>query len=378
MSRLLPILEGHEWHQSCVGLMLRCPRAFRLKYVDKLAPDFAGSGFAAPRGTAMHSAAELGLVACNADTAPPDAAELLDAMLGSFEQAIQRGHDDGATWEPDAVEAAMTLLEAEDLPRMLRFVADPRLRAINWTGVELGFDLQTKHRKWKGTLDAYGVAKAFYPRFGKLGSEWVDLYPGDRLLIDWKSGTATSLGRIARTIQPQLTTYAMALAQTPSSPHPAGAPLRCWIGNLRDLDTTTAPTDEHGKRIKKKLPKELNPAFVAALELDELEGASAELARIDLERAAKASKRKPRDADGKSIPKWLPERENPRYTEAANAPKGPLFRECEVNFALSAETVFSAIKAAEAGLFPATGPISGACSFCDFRRDCAPAQEMTR
>lgn len=370
MSRLLPLLEGHEWHQSCVGLMLRCPRAFRLKYVDNLAPDFAGTGFAAPRGTAMHSAAELGLLCANAGDAPPGPNETLDGMLESFEQAIQRGHDDGATWEPDAVEAAMSLVESEDLPRMLRFVADPRLRAIDWTGIELGFDLQAKHRKWKGTLDAYGVAKAFYPRFGKLGSEWVDLHPGDRLLVDWKSGTATSLGRIARTIQPQLTTYAMALAQMPGSPHPAGAPLRCWIGNLRDLDTTTAPTDEHGKRIKKALPKAINPAFLEALELGEL--------GVDLDASARASKRKPRDADGKSIPKWLPERENPEYTRAANAPKGPLFRECEVNFALSAETVFSAIKAAEAGLFPATGPISGACSFCDFRRDCAPAQEMTR
>ena len=365
--RRLP-LEGHEWHQSCVGMMLRCPRSFRLKYVDKVAPDFAGSGFAAPRGTGQHTGCELGLRAANAGAPPPRPEELLEAMLESFEQAIMRGQDDGATWEEDAVKAAMDRVESEDLPRILRFVNDPRLRAVRWAGIELGFDLATRHRKWKGTLDAYGVATTYFPRFGKLGSDWVDLYPGDRLLVDWKSGAATSLGRIARTIQPQLATYGMALNAMPGSPHPKGAPLRCWIGNLRDLDTTTAPTDEHGRRIAKNLPKEINPAFVAAV-------AKTEGVMHIPEAEAKASKRKPRDADGKSIPKWLPERENPAYTKAANAPKGPLFRECEVNFALSAETVFSAIKAAEAGLFPATGPISGACSFCDYRRDCAPRLE---
>lgn len=374
MSRALPLLAGHEWHQSCVGLMLRCPRAFRLKYVDRISPDFAGTGFAAPRGTAQHTGAELGLRAANAGEAPPDAATLLDAMLESFEAAVHRAHGDGATWEPDAVEAAMAKLESEDLPRIVKFVADPRLRAVRWEGIELGFELETKHRRWKGTLDAYGVATAYFPRFGKLGADWVDLYPGDRLLADWKSGVATQLGRIARTIQPQLTTYAMALAAMPNSPHPRGAPLRCFIGNLRDLDTTSAPADEHGKRIPKKLPKELNPAFfdaiVASLDVDPMSP------KGSLDAAARASKRKPRGGDGKSIPKWLPERENPAYTAAAAAPKGPLFRECEVNFALSSETVFAAIRAAEAGLFPATGANSGACSFCDFRRDCAPRLEI--
>lgn len=356
MSRPLPLLAGHEWHQSCVGMMLRCPRSFRLKYLDKVAPDFAGTGFAAPRGTAKHTGAELGLRAANAGEAPPTRDELLEAMLESFEAAIYRAQDEGATWEPEAVQAAMDKLEADDVPLLERFVADERLRAVRWEGIELRFELDTAHRRWKGTLDAYGVALRYVPRFGKLGRDWVDLYAGDRLLCDWKSGQSTPLGRIARTIQPQLTTYGMALQAMPNSPHPKGERLRCFIGNLVDLERPKAPTDADGKRIPKELPKLPNPAF-------------AEAVGIPLEEVA-ASKRRPR-----GIPKWLPARPNPAYLEAIERPKGPLFRECEVNFALGAETVFSAIRQAEAGIFPATGFISGACSFCDFRRDCAPSTQ---
>lgn len=356
MSRPLPILAGHEWHQSCVSMMLRCPRSFRLKYVDRIAPDFTATGFAAPRGTAKHTGAELGLLAANAGEAPPTRDELLEAMLQSFEAAIYRAQDEGADFDPDSVQAAMDKLEADDVPLLERFVADPRLRAVRWDGVELGFALATKHRRWKGTLDAYGVATSYVARFGKLGRYWVDLYPGDRILVDWKTGENTPLGRIARTIQPQLTTYAMALQAMPGSPHPKGAALRCFIGNLVDLERPKAPTDADGRRIPKELEKQPNPAF-------------AEAVGIPLEEVA-ACKKRPR-----GVPKWLPARPNPAFLEAIERPKGPLFRECETNFALGAETVFAAIRAAEAGIFPATGFISGACSFCDFRRDCAPSNQ---
>ena len=124
----------------------------------------------------MHAGAELALHAANAGEAPPTAAELLEAMLEAFEGAIMRGQDEGATWEPDAVEAAMTKLELEDVERLERFAADERLRAVRWEGIELPFALQTQHRKWRGTLDAYGVGTRYVEKFAKQGRDWTSLY----------------------------------------------------------------------------------------------------------------------------------------------------------------------------------------------------------
>ena len=106
--------------------MLRCPRAFRLKYVDQVEPDYEGGGFAAPRGTAQHAGCEAGLRAANAGEEPPTALQLLEIMLEAFEFVIVRAQERGATWEPEAAQAAMDTLEAEDVPRIVRFCADPR------------------------------------------------------------------------------------------------------------------------------------------------------------------------------------------------------------------------------------------------------------
>ena len=344
---MIEALQGIWWHQSSVSRLLSCPRRFRLRYVDNAQAEIARTGWAAPRGTAQHAACELVLRSIAAGDATPTREQLQSAMIQAFDDAIARAQDEGAVFEPEDLDRALGALDGEDLERMERFAQDRRLRAIRWEGIEHSFELVYPDRKWRGTIDAYGTATEYVPQFGREGRESVDLYPGDKILVDWKSGYATPLGRIARALNTQLAIYDRALG---------GPRRRLFVGNLRDLDQPKRPRDEFGQAIPKHLPKEPNPAF-------------AEAVGIPLDQVA-SSKKRPR-----GIPKWLPERVNPAYEAALNQPKGPLFRECRVDLPRALETVRDAVRMAESGFYPATGVYTGACEFCEYARACVPLEE---
>ena len=57
MKLALPVLEYRPWSPSKADLALRCPRAFKYRYVDHIKSDHKGS--AAKVGTAAHKAQEL-------------------------------------------------------------------------------------------------------------------------------------------------------------------------------------------------------------------------------------------------------------------------------------------------------------------------------
>ena len=358
-------LSGHEWHQSCVGRMLKCPRSFKLKYVDRLEPDFAVRGFVAPRGTAMHAAAEVALLAANrGEVATREA--MREAMLAAFDDAIARGHGDGAQFDDERIGLALDQLEGEDLERMVRFAGDERLLAVDWIGVEEPYDLENTgtlpdgrpwSRRWRGVIDAHGVAKRYVEKWAQEGREWVALYPGERVLADWKSGTATPLGPVERAANVQLGIYSMALA----AKYP-GASWRPFIGQLRDLDPAGTPKDDEGRAIPKTLPQAVNPDFAAH------PAVAKDFATKGID--PRDSKRKPRDEAKASIPKWLPEEINPEWEAARERPRGPLFRACTLDWGVIAETVSAAVRAAEAGLFPASGALTDQCRWCDFKTVC--------
>lgn len=355
-----------EWRQSSVTRYLRCPRAWRLEHVDRLRPDHSVRGFAGPRGTAMHSAAELILRAANRGEVPGREA-ILAAMFASFDDALARGHSEAASYDDERVELALESIEGEDLERMVRFAADDRLRAIDWRGVEVEFRRvesgrsasgETWERHWSGTIDAWGVAQSYVPAFAQEGREERGLYPGDRVLVDWKSGTQTALGRTERAANVQLGLYAMILAEEDPGPW------RTFVGQLRDLDPPKTPKDSAGDSIPKRLPKSINPDFAAAK------------AVVDDGVDPRESRRKPRDPDtGKSIPKWLPEAVNPAWEAALKRPRGPLFRECRLDWAVIQETISAAVRGAEAGLFPASGALTGQCMWCEFSSHCTQSTQ---
>lgn len=353
-----PIPSSFIWHQSKVAGLLRCPRRFKFRHVDKVPVDHTQSGYANILGSADHAGCELILHRAN-EGRTPTRDELLDAVHEGFAEALQRAHDNGEHTNPDTIDAAVAKLEGERLERLLALANDPRIRAIEWRGIEHPFKFTNRgldaagrpwRRKWKGTLDAWGVAKTFVRDFGALGRDPVDIHPGEGVLCDWKTGIATPLGFVARVLNVQLGIYAMALNRE------VRATWRTFIGQIQDLDRPKAPTDDEGKRIPSKLPKQPNPAF-------------AEAVGIPLEEVA-TSKKRP-----KGIKKWLPEQPNPAFVEACSKPKGPLFREARVSFPLVLETVSQAIRQAEVGLFPASGALTDQCGRCPYQTHCTTTQE---
>lgn len=357
MTAAAVLPADHAWHQSSVSLLLRCSRRFYFRHVLKQPPDDYLTGFARQLGIADHAAIDLILQRANEGEAPRRE-QLLDVMLAAFADAVARSAEKGETANPDGVDAAVERLEGERLERLLVLADDPRIHAIEWRGIEERFEFQTRHgRRWKGTIDAWGVAREFVADFGAEGRDPVDLYPGDALVVDWKTGDPQPFGYPERALSVQLGIYAMALSRE------LRYRWRTFLAYTQDLDRPKAPTDDAGKRIPKRLPKQTNPAYAVAV----TERLS--LTEADIE-AAKKSKKRPRDAAGKAIPKWLPEQINPAFTAAINKPKGPLFREASVNYPLVLETVSSAISQAEAGLFPANGAATGQCRGCPYSSVC--------
>jgi len=350
------LLKDHEWHQSDVGQLLRCPRAFALQHVEKRGRDHEVSGYAAPLGTADHAAIAWGLERLKGGL-DVDKDSLLDAALEGFEGAVERAHQQGEHTDPEGLERALEQLEGVRLERLQRLLADPRVLAIDWRGVEAEFDLHAGGRHWAGTIDAWGVATRDVPCFGKDGREEVGLRRGEHVLVDWKTGSATPLGFMARTLSTQLAIYQMALA-----PQHPGVQWRAFLAHVQDLDLNQRPKDAAGDFIPKRI-KQLNPAFADALGMEPDEAAT--------------SRKRPKDAFGNGIPKRI-ERLNPAWKAAANQPKGPLFHECRVAWPVVLTTIQAALQAAEAGLFPATGAATGGCLRCPYRSTCTETQPQPK
>lgn len=344
------------WHQSGVGLMLRCGLQFYYSKVARLPGDHQAQHFAAQLGTADHAGCEVVLHAANAgEVAEADA--ILGAQLEGFDAAVQRASEEGTTFDHEKVERALERLEHERLPRLVALASDPRVHAIEWLGIEDPFNVRERNgRLWKGTRDAWGIAREYVAEFGAIGREPVDLHPGDGALVDWKAGALPPFDFPARVRSPQLGLYTMTL---PAEDRRKARRWRTFLGLLQDLDRPKAPTDDDGKRIPKHLPKRINPAFREAIG-----------AESDAE--AKASKKRPR-----GVSKWLEQELNPEFERACARPKGPVFREAVVRYPLVLETVSAAIAQAEAGIWTPNGVATGACALCPYQSICTQQDQET-
>jgi len=350
------------WRQSTVGDFLRCPRKGELKHVLQATPDHRAGGYGGLMGTADHAAIAYTLELANKGETPTRA-QLHACVLESFDDAIAAAHEAGEHTDPDGVERAFEQLGGVRLDRIERLANDPRIRAIEWRGIEEPFAFTNRgmtatghgwRRRWRGTADAWGVARDHVRDFGKDGRDSVDLRGGDPVLVDWKTGEATPLGYAERRGNVQLAIYRLAIERTHSELR--GAPWRMFLGNVQDLSVPKRPTDAEGNAIPRLLPKTLNPAWLEATGLSYEEGLT--------------SRNGPKGPDGKRLPKWAPEQINPAWELATTQPRGPLFRECRVAMPLALRTITHAIRAAEAGIFPASGALTGACGFCAFINDC--------
>ena len=76
----------------------------------------------------------------------------------------------------------------------------------------------------------------------------------------------------------------------------------------------------------------------------------------------------------RGIKKWI-EEVNPAYTKAISEPRGPFLHECRIVPGLAHQTIADAIRGAEAGLFPASGALTGGCIRCPFRSTCTKTEE---
>ena len=361
---------AHKWRQSGVASLLRCPRRFKLQYVDRMPIDSRQSGFARMLGTADH--ASLDLICGEANRGEVATREqITEAGLIAFEQAVLEVQKSGEFTDDDGLDRAVEQLEGVRADRLEKIASDPRTHAIEWVDRELRFEFVNRgedeggriwRRQWTGTIDAIGVAKRTVFEFGELGREVVPLYEGQPIVMDWKTGESKDLlARVPMALSVQLGFYGMALARIghPITQQPDNPP-RFFIAHIQDVDSPKAPTDDEGRRIPKRLPKAINPAFADAAAGGDLE-------------AAKASKRKPRDASGASIPKWLPEQDNPAFLAALAKPAGPVFREARIAWPVVHDTITAAIRQAEAGLFPASGALTGQCRWCPYSSRCASA-----
>lgn len=353
MTKILPQCEcalppDFAWHQSGITTMLCCPRRFQLRHVERLPLDHMASGYANLLGTADHAGIALILERANEGKVPARG-ELLDCVAEAFQEAIYRAQEHGEHTDPDSIQVALAKLEGQRLELLLRLADDPRIRGIRWAGVERKFEFcDAAGRRWKGTVDAVGVAQQDLYEFGMLGREPVSLRRGELVIVDWKTGAMPGFSRPERTQSVQLGVYAMAVNR--EWPRPQG--YRTFLAMTQDLELPKAPIDAYGKRIPKKLPREINPEYVAAVDLPP-------------EEAAK-SKKRPR-----GISKWMPERLNPEWERATQQPKGPVFREARVNYSAVLETIRATVRQAELGIFPASGAATGQCVMCPYSRHCA-------
>lgn len=330
------IPDDFAWRQSIIRDYLRCPRRVYLEYVAAVPPDWALDGYAAIVGSASHA----GL----ASVLRRDGRPLQDVLTAAFADEIQAVQARGATTDPERVEAALHRLLGEQLALIEQLAQDPRVLAVEWDLVEQQFSWKDQFgRCFRGTVDAGGRARERV-QFGVLGRDPVWLERGERVLVDWKTGSETQLDYISLALSVQLGLYS----------HVLGGIDRAFIGQLLDLERPKRPKDARGDPIAKWLDVP-NPAWAAAAGVDPHDLA-----------AFTACTKRPRGAGEK----WL-RRENPAFVAATQQPRGPLFHEARLDRALIAQTIADVIDAARAGLWPAAGAATGECPRCAWRTRCA-------
>lgn len=329
-----------EWRQSTVKTYWKCPRAFRFEHVDHIPVDHVSSGFARPRGTACHEVAATVLRGVAKGLPSWDEDEVFLRLGEAFSIAVSEAAEKGEHANPEKVDEALEELRVKWAPIMHRFAELRALRSIRWHIVEDPFRLPWS-RPVKGTVDGFGEVLEEVV----LDPRSRPLIPGEWVLVDWKTGEERTTGPASRAhLQSALYRAAMLHAR-------GGRPLRvrCFVGKLGDLATPRLPAKEI---------EVLNPAFAQALGL---EG-----------EAAEKSRKRPKDEDGNPIPKRI-KQPNPAHAEALASTKGTFWHEVEPDQALALELLRGAIRGAEAGVFPATGPLTGACRWCPYYRHCQEA-----
>lgn len=343
MSALLNV----AWSPSLVTEYMTCPRAWRLAHVDRVPRDHRVDGFAAELGTAAHHVLAGALKGFDVS----DEVEVLRQLEVAFADAVAEAIERGSEHDPDSVERALAGLPA--LARRVWLVAnDRRLETIEWVLVEEEISWEDAHgRRYRAHPDAAGIATQHVERWAwEFGDGHHHLEPGDLVVVDWKSGEP-ELHPAALALNVQLGWYARAVAHELDR-DPAEAVTA--LGVLRDADPPGRPKRADGSAIPRRL-KALDPRFLAA------HGGDAE--------AAKGSRRAVKDEAGERVPKWT-EQENPEWLAARERPRGPVLRLARVDQAAAMQTVADVIHAAEAGFFPASGAVNGACRRCRVRGSC--------
>jgi hypothetical protein len=345
---LRPVAPDHAWRQSELNDWLRCGRAFGLRY-SGVAPRADLDGWAALIGDAAHEAIAQGLRQRKAGVAlsPELGAEVATFMAEAFGAAVEKAQTEGATTDPEGIEGALERVD-EMAELVAALLADPRLDAIEWRGIEEPFDLAVGGRWFRGTRDTRGVCVRRVEAFASCGAELVALEPGDVVVVDWKTGTEVAVDHCSRSHNVQLGLYRAGLA----------GHVRTFIGVLRDLERPMRPRDAAGETIPSKIER-LNPAWLAGVGLE-------------AGPAAEKSRKRCLDQDGKNVPKWL-EEPNPAYVAACSRPRGPVFHEARIDRAVVAQTIADVIDAARLGIYPASGAANGSCRRCAFRATCAHA-----
>lgn len=355
------------WRQSTITDYLRCARRVYLEHVLGLPREHAANGYAAPAGTAIHAVIakvlspskitkqgqqafatieELGL-------AEITRLDIENALLDAFEEAVAKAQEQGDQHDPEQAAKAIDKLLTVQLAQVERFLADPRLAAIRWLSLEEEIAwTDSAGRSWRCGVDAIGVATRDVFDFAADGRERVDLHAHELVVVDWKSGEV-ELAHPARTASVQLGLYRMAVRAR------YGQEPRTFLAALKDMLPPSRPKDEHGESIPARL-RTINPAWLEATGLSAEEAAS--------------SRKRPKDAAGQPITKWV-EQDNPAWIEATSKPRGPLFHECRVDEAVVTETIRSVVRAAEAGLWPAGGAVTGECRRCPMRGVCVARRE---
>jgi hypothetical protein len=332
------------WRQSIVAQYLSCPRQFELEHVLGVEPDHALDGYASIAGTALH-AGNVEVLRASAFGKKIPREELAGFLADAFLRALEEAQEGGARTDPDRVGPALERLQGEQLDLVMALQDDPRIRAVEWRGLEEPFELTYPDgRRFTGTIDAWGVARERVV----LDPEAPAVEVGEKVIVDWKTGTEVPLDYASRALNVQLAIYRGTLGGG-----------RVFLGVLRDLARPKRPTDQNGDVIPKTF-EEINPAYARAVGLDPAHS------HLALEQCRK----KPKDAAGNFIPKRI-QRENPAWHEAVSRPKGPLFHECRLDVSVIARTVADAIDGARLGLFPASGALNGECRRCPFRARCA-------
>ena len=336
------IARDFVWRQSTIADYLRCPRRVLLEHVQGMREDHRLTGYASIVGTALHEVAALALThAQGGDELPADEAEA--CVDQAFGEALERAMEEGATTDEETVVPALERAQALAV-HVAGLSADPRVRAIDWQGIEEEFSFELEDgRAFSGTIDAWGVAR-----------QRVELAPGvivergQHVVVDWKSGEAP-VDYPSRDLSVQLAVYAGSVVDDVRDVVPA-------YGLLRDLAPPLRPKAEDGGGIPAVI-RELNPCWLELAGVSEAEAAS--------------SKKRPKDpTTGEPVVKWL-ERPNPAHAEATSRPRGQVFYPARIDWQVVSQTVADVIDAARAGLFPAAGAVTGECRRCPLRTRCA-------